>query len=112
MRFFRYNNHLLWLVVILSVGLMAYFVTNVMNHGLTSHSPTVLSAVNQHHSKISKQVRFELPPPTSPPSPLSPPSPQYVFMDLAKQDYLKDPYVGRIVFKLYPEVCKLRTIMC
>jgi cyclophilin family peptidyl-prolyl cis-trans isomerase len=110
-RFFRYNNHLLWLVVLLSVGLLAYLLLNCTAF-LTATSGAANPAARrmrmaaaaaaatkrQPPETSAKRVRFELPPPPSPP-----PSPQHVFMDLARQDYLKDPHVGRVVFRLYPE---------
>ena len=38
------------------------------------------------------------------PERVQPPPPQYVFLDVAKQDFLKDPYVGKIIIQLHPDV--------
>jgi len=112
MRFFRYNNHLLWVGVLIFVSLCVYGVMYlVQKRNTTSHHS--VSTKNSSTSEVStneeaKRVQFAEPieevAEETQESEHTPPLPQFVFLDVAKQDFLKDPYVGKIVIQLHPDV--------
>lgn len=141
MRFFRHDNHLLWLSVLALVGLSLYlcisFVMRDTNQISMSTTKTVHTEKVQPNKTVpseyvkdkttnnknaaKKKVTFKdvgadegldsintSHPTTN--------DPQYVYMDIAKQDFLKDPFTGRIVFELRPDIapktCKNFVELC
>lgn len=122
MRFFRYNNHLLWIGVLICVALCVYGVMYMvqMRNSISQRSEQetnnnpVEKPTGDTTDENGKHVQFAEPIEnivgethetehitSTPPSQLSP---QYVFMDVAKQDFLKDPFIGKIVIQLHPDV--------
>lgn len=130
MRFFRPDNHLLWMGVLLTVAVSIYIGSSYVLDGQkpdtddsnaqtkqplihdTPTSPPQSSDSNTVEKKArTRRVTFkedEEPPsqPSSksqdtPATPAIPSTPTYVFLDVAKQDFLKDPFVGRVVIELF-----------
>lgn len=60
-------------------------------------SVTGASVKNTPHTDHSNAT------PTHVVSPSQPLTPLHVFLDIAKQDFLKSPFVGRVVIRLFPE---------
>lgn len=124
MRFFRSNNHLLWVGVLLLVALCVYGVMYMVQKQNTavqaSSSPSASTDHSfEHHendsSDAEKKVKFADPVDDAEQEPsyasdtnlihtAERKQPQYVYLDVAKQDFLKDPYVGKIIIQLRPDV--------
>jgi len=129
MRLLRHDNHLLWFGVMAIIGLTLYF---ALSYGATATvAPTaiskdtknmvtdeetdaVITSMKEHEEQkqkddtqphrqkqkgkrrvtfvdndVQEEVRTQ---------------PLYVYLDLAKQDFLKDPFTGRVVLQLRPDV--------
>lgn len=133
MRILRHDNHLLWFSMLAVVGVMLYFTVSYTNRRVQASSidtPHTLAQQHREEEEPSTTMKEDGSPTSILPSqPLprrnknkrvsfdtsvslstdnqSPPnvsSPQYVYLDLAKQDFLKDPYTGRVVLQLRPDV--------
>ena len=128
MRFFRHDNHLLWLSVLALVGLTLYlcvgFVMKDSNRASSSTTQIPLENAQQDSTKpkktidtiqkkreASKRVTFSEESKSDPRTVQSSddvtstePIPQFVYMDIAKQDFLKDPFTGRVIFQLRPDI--------
>jgi cyclophilin family peptidyl-prolyl cis-trans isomerase len=118
MRFFRSNNHLLWMGVLIFVALGVYGVMYLFQQRKSSqvepgtyphtdherYEPT--REYDEDVDDGAKHVQFADPieDVANEPERVQPPPPQYVFLDVAKQDFLKDPYVGKIIIQLHPDV--------
>ena len=115
MRFFRHDNHLLWLSILAVVGVTIYVLaTYFTSPAVTSHAADDEKEANARRVRFAPDVdehidnaddvsetddaAQESNPPQQPVS-----IPTHVFLDIAKQDFLKDPFVGRVVIRLYPE---------
>ena len=131
MRFFRPDNHLLWMGVLLTVAVSIYLGSSYLlndqklvsdDYNQSAEQPllegTPADSALEADFKVPKKavrtrrVSFK----TDEDSPVnaqassknveiptthSTSSPTYVFLDVAKQDFLKDPFVGRIVIELF-----------
>lgn len=128
MRFFRHDNHLLWLSVLAFVGLTLYlcvgFVMKDSNRASSSTTQIPMENTQKNTTKskktndtlqqkngVSKSVTFSDEVESHPRSVQSTdqvtsaePLPQFVYMDIAKQDFLKDPFTGRVIFQLRPDI--------
>lgn len=145
MRFFRPDNHFLWVGILMTVAVSLYVGTTYFfeeqetrphtssrgpaaatrgaadtdgtprrSAAHTDASPsqedTAAAATSSTTKAASavrrRRVRFAhngTPPDADapPPVPKPPATPRHVFLDVAKQDFLKDPFVGRVVVELY-----------
>ena len=131
MRFFRPDNHLLWMGVLLTVAVSIYFGSSYMlddkknaipdeSNELTkqpliqdtSTDSALIMDSNTPEKKVRKRrVTFKTDEEESPlqssnntrdiAATRATPLPAYVYLDVAKQDFLKDPFVGRVVIELF-----------
>lgn len=129
MRFFRHDNHLLWLSILAVVGVAIYVVATY----LTASPATTNSASSAEPNarrvtfapdddsdgendvddaddddKDAQQPEDDVRVANATQQQQHQPQqtvsvPTHVFLDIAKQDFLKDPFVGRVVIRLYPE---------
>ena len=134
MRILRHDNHMLWLGVMAVIGLTMYLAFSYGNR--TTHRPSpeervTRDIVNVRHTETeterpttpTTEEQTEQPPPERKPRRVTFDSdvkeadvenkvytePTYVFLDLAKQDFLKDPFTGRVVLQLRPDVAPRTT---
>ena len=130
-RLFRPDNHLLWIGILLSVAVTLYVGTtywldespstgaNAAMGALAKTStdtfPVETADTEKAVSPASKALRRRRRvtfassdgeaanhvKPREPAAAPAPTTPTYVFLDIAKQDFLKDPFVGKVVVELY-----------
>lgn len=129
MRLLRHDNHLLWFGVMAVISITLYF---VLSYGATTTVvPTVIhqdkkkmvtneetdigtgtekneqeeqkqkdgDQPHQQEQKGKRRVTFDKRVQEEVRT-----QPKYVYLDLAKQDFLKDPFTGRVVLQLRPDV--------
>ena len=128
MRFFRPDIHLLWMGVLLTVAVSIYIGSSYvldeqkpisddsneptkqpLIHNTPTSSPQSTDSTTVEKKVRTRRVTFktdeDIPSQSSSKSretPATIPStPTYVFFDVAKQDFLKDPFVGRVVIELF-----------
>lgn len=124
MRILRHDNHLLWLSVVAVIGLTMYFAFSYGNRTAqttaseSTRTPTTdtetpadgtspsfqeqIDDVKKEDKRAPRKVRFDAD--VKEEEKALRVEPTFVYLDLAKQDFLKDPFTGRVVLQLRPDV--------
>ena len=127
MRILRHDNHLLWLSVVAVIGIVMYCAFSYGNRTaqttttestrtatITETDDTTMSPfqeqieeTQQEDTRSSRRVRFDTDvkkEAAAEAETVVRTEPTFVYLDLAKQDFLKDPFTGRVVIQLRPDV--------
>ena len=101
------KTHLFWIIGLISVATIMYIISRDGTKTQTQQKNIVTEIKNVgYKEKFTSPQKHEKKINKTPPSvkvEKKRAEPIYIFIDIAKQDFLKDPYIGRIVFELYPE---------
>lgn len=99
------NNHLFWIIGLLTVTAIMYIISNyenktqlINNESSTTPKTVGYKKINIPKSSIKKYNKSK--------KVVEQPKiqkPIHIFMDIAKQDFLKDPHIGRVIFEVYPQ---------
>ena len=99
------TNHLFWIIGLLTVTAIMYIISNyehktqlIQNESFTPPKNVGYKKINIPKSSIKKNNK-----PTKIIKQPKIHKPIYIFLDIAKQDFLKDPHIGRVIFEVYPQ---------
>lgn len=127
MRILRHDNHLLWFSVVAIIGIVMYCAFSYGNRTAqttttestrtatitetddTTTSPfqEQIEETQQEDTRSSRRVRFDTDvkkEAAAEAETVVRTEPTFVYLDLAKQDFLKEPFTGRVVIQLRPDV--------